>query len=256
MKRYSSGMYVRLAFAVAAHLDPEILIIDEVLAVGDSEFQKKALNKMKDVSNMDGRTVLFVSHNMQAIATLTTTCIFLNNGQLNDIGPTNKLISQYLSFGTDKSHTYVDDHFGDTSKITAVKLLTSEPGNTQIHGDQLEIEVEAFITEPLKGGNITLQVFNVHGIAVTHYWIFDSDSDIEILKRKGINKLRCVIPKCRLFFGRYTVTVYLTDKNGRNRLQMIENICPFEVEMFKSERDHPWQKDSSIYLDEFYWELV
>lgn len=97
VKRYSSGMYVRLAFAVAAHLEPEILIVDEVLAVGDAEFQKKCLGKMKDVSVNDGRTVLFVSHNMQAVKQLCKECIVLKNGTLFDSGEASTIIDNYLS---------------------------------------------------------------------------------------------------------------------------------------------------------------
>lgn len=96
VKRYSSGMYVRLAFAVAAHLEPEILIIDEVLAVGDAEFQKKCLGKMEDVSKNDGRTVLFVSHNMGAISNLCNNCIMLEKGKINLIGSTSDVIHNYL----------------------------------------------------------------------------------------------------------------------------------------------------------------
>lgn len=96
VKRYSSGMYVRLAFAVAAHLDPEILIVDEVLAVGDADFQKKCLGKMKDVSTKEGRTVLFVSHNMTAVRELCDNAMILNNGKLTQPGETAKLIVQYI----------------------------------------------------------------------------------------------------------------------------------------------------------------
>jgi len=98
VKRYSSGMYVRLAFAVAAHLEPEILLVDEVLAVGDAAFQKKCLGKMGDVAK-EGRTVLFVSHNMGAIAELCEKVILLRNGSLDREGPSKKIISQYLSGG-------------------------------------------------------------------------------------------------------------------------------------------------------------
>lgn len=98
VKRYSSGMYVRLAFAVAAHLDPEILIIDEVLAVGDAEFQKKCLGKMKDVAN-EGRTVLFVSHNISAVKNLCTKSLFIQNGKMMNFGDTPSIISEYLSSG-------------------------------------------------------------------------------------------------------------------------------------------------------------
>lgn len=96
VKRYSSGMYVRLAFAVAAHLDPEILVVDEVLAVGDAEFQKKALGKMQDVSKGAGRTVLFVSHNMAAVRQLCTRGILLDNGKIKNIGNVDSIVSEYI----------------------------------------------------------------------------------------------------------------------------------------------------------------
>jgi lipopolysaccharide transport system ATP-binding protein len=95
VKRYSSGMYVRLAFAVAAHLDPEILVVDEVLAVGDAEFQKKCLGKMKDVSEHDGRTILFVSHNMSAVEKLCTRSILLEHGTVVKDGPSKEVIDHY-----------------------------------------------------------------------------------------------------------------------------------------------------------------
>ena len=96
VKRYSSGMYVRLAFGVAAHLEPEILIVDEVLAVGDAEFQKKCLGKMNDVAS-DGRTIIFVSHNMQAVQSLCKTALYLKSGQVADFGHTDKVVANYLS---------------------------------------------------------------------------------------------------------------------------------------------------------------
>src|SRR5690606_33425704 len=95
VKRYSSGMYVRLAFAIAAHLDPDILIVDEVLAVGDAEFQKKCLGKMKQVSTENGKTVLFVSHNSQALKNLCTKAIYLKNGRVVEIGHPNNVIANY-----------------------------------------------------------------------------------------------------------------------------------------------------------------
>lgn len=97
VKRYSSGMYLRLAFAIAAHLEPEIMIIDEVLAVGDLEFQKKAVSKMQEVSRNDGRTVLFVSHNMNAINDLCTRCILLKQGKIIDIGETKHIVRNYIA---------------------------------------------------------------------------------------------------------------------------------------------------------------
>ena len=101
VKRYSSGMYVRLAFAVAAHLEPEILVIDEVLAVGDIAFQKKCLGKMESVSRQDGRTVLFVSHNMPAVAQLTQQAVLLKHGRVVFTGPTDEAVEQYLGESQD-----------------------------------------------------------------------------------------------------------------------------------------------------------
>src|SRR5579859_6145344 len=106
VKRYSSGMYVRLAFAVAAFLEPEILIVDEVLAVGDAEFQKKCLGKMQDVSEKEGRTILFVSHNMGAIKSLCTKGMLLEKGRLSFVGETNAAINKYLRAGLVESKGY------------------------------------------------------------------------------------------------------------------------------------------------------
>ena len=97
VKRYSSGMYVRLAFAVAAHLEPDILIVDEVLAVGDADFQKKCLSKMREVSQADGRTILFVSHSMQAINNLCDRALWLDKGVMKDIGATSAVVNKYIS---------------------------------------------------------------------------------------------------------------------------------------------------------------
>lgn len=96
VKRYSSGMYVRLAFSVAAHMEPDILIIDEVLAVGDAEFQKKCLGKMNEITKEEGRTILFVSHNMEAIKQICTKCVILNDGRIVDVGAPVEIVEEYL----------------------------------------------------------------------------------------------------------------------------------------------------------------
>lgn len=112
VKRYSSGMYVRLAFAVAAHLDPEILIVDEVLAVGDAEFQNKCLGKMKQVATGTGRTVLFVSHNMPAVRSLCSTAIHIRNGRLHYMNATDKVLSKYLNQEEMGANKICDTKFG------------------------------------------------------------------------------------------------------------------------------------------------
>ncbi|MEO6490555.1 MAG: ABC transporter ATP-binding protein, partial [Ferruginibacter sp.] len=126
-KRYSSGMYVRLAFAVAAHLEPEILVVDEVLAVGDAQFQKKCLGKMEDVSSNEGRTVLFVSHQMGVISQLCQKAVLLRGGRLIEEGETRKVIDQYMVSSREGESQYVakeikkakDIYFTNASTINA-----------------------------------------------------------------------------------------------------------------------------------------
>jgi len=109
VKRYSSGMYVRLAFAVAAHMEPDILVVDEVLAVGDAEFQKKCLGKMDEVTKQAGRTILFVSHNMAAVQNLCQRCILLEEGKIKMIGETKEVVAKYLNNRTDLLKTPLKD---------------------------------------------------------------------------------------------------------------------------------------------------
>jgi lipopolysaccharide transport system ATP-binding protein len=123
VKRYSSGMYVRLAFAVAAHLEPEVLIVDEVLAVGDAQFQKKCLGKMEDVGK-EGRTVIFVSHNMAAIEKLCETGIVLNQGQVQLVGSQREAIAQYLTNNSDKSVSLRER--SDRQGSGAIKIVAME----------------------------------------------------------------------------------------------------------------------------------
>ncbi|MCT6870173.1 MAG: polysaccharide ABC transporter ATP-binding protein [Apibacter sp.] len=137
VKRYSSGMYVRLAFAVAAHLEPDILIVDEVLAVGDAEFQKKCLGKMKDVSVNDGRTVLFVSHNMAAIKTLCNEGVVMQHGGISYIGRALDSVEYYQKLSNISSYLI---HEGD---------IETAPGNGNIR-------IIKFLTKPIKGNYLTI----------------------------------------------------------------------------------------------------
>jgi lipopolysaccharide transport system ATP-binding protein len=139
VKRYSSGMYVRLAFAVAAHLEPEILVVDEVLAVGDASFQKKCLGKMEDVADREGRTVLFVSHQMNAIQTLCGSCILLSNGTIkeND-NPARKVI-----------HTYLNDVRRESESIYWTQVNSLETGDHHFRPTELYITESDSSLEPL-----------------------------------------------------------------------------------------------------------
>jgi lipopolysaccharide transport system ATP-binding protein len=128
VKRYSSGMYVRLAFAVAAHLEPEILVVDEVLAVGDAQFQKKCLGKMEDVSKNDGRTILFVSHNMGVINQLCKKAVLLKKGEMVSYGPSNEIVDLYISSNQRFENQYVPDesvHQRKQNYFTRRAVITS-----------------------------------------------------------------------------------------------------------------------------------
>src|SRR5690606_10047245 len=123
VKRYSSGMTVRLGFAVAAHLEPEILVVDEVLAVGDAEFQKKAIGKMQNLSQGEGRTVLFVSHNMSSIRSLCTRGILLENGNTTLIGSVDEVLNKYLKTNF-KRNTWIGEDGDSSMKLLKTEIFT------------------------------------------------------------------------------------------------------------------------------------
>ena len=143
VKRYSSGMYVRLAFAVAAHLEPEILIVDEVLAVGDMQFQKKCLGKMEDVSTKNGRTVLFVSHNMGAVQSLCNVGFLLEHGKITCIDKINKVVKAYVNSGVENSRIPIslrrDRHGSGLLKIKDLQFYTRNTGLNNILCDENKI---------------------------------------------------------------------------------------------------------------------
>ena len=153
VKRYSSGMMVRLGFAVAAHLDPEILVVDEVLAVGDAEFQKKAIGKMQDVSRGEGRTVLFVSHNMKSISVLCNTSIVLDNGSISFIGDVHEGIDLYTSAFTlpkdTRSHCIVDDSFRNKQnrmkdiEFVEIEMLNNVDGMSNEEDIELRFRIKS-----------------------------------------------------------------------------------------------------------------
>ena len=155
VKRYSSGMYVRLAFAVASHMEPEILLVDEVLAVGDAAFQKKCLGKMGDVAK-EGRTVLFVSHNMASIRQLCQKAILIDNGTVNFIGSVSKCIDTYLRNGLDNSNTVsILEHISDINPAVEIETVTvNGVSSDKLHLPEekqvIEIEITGRLSKPLR----------------------------------------------------------------------------------------------------------
>ncbi|MEQ9620628.1 ABC transporter ATP-binding protein [Coleofasciculus chthonoplastes] len=252
VKRYSSGMYVRLAFAVAAHLEPEILIVDEVLAVGDAVFQKKCLGKMEDVAKQ-GRTVLFVSHNMQAISTLTHNCLLLSKGQCVYWGNTEGGITEYLREGCNEELVYTDLPSDFEPRITRVELHTSEPNNTQIHGEPMEVHFEITTPVPIDGASLSFQAYNSLQQPILHLWIFDSE--LPMCREAGKFDLICRISKMRLYMDRYILKVHFSERAGGDKFQTIENICPFEVVMYGRSREFEWRSGTCAYLEESEWQI-
>jgi lipopolysaccharide transport system ATP-binding protein len=252
VKHYSSGMYVRLAFAVAAHLEPEILVIDEVLAVGDAEFQRKCLGKMGEVASQ-GRTVLFVSHDMQAISKLVNQCILLKNGSVYEKGHKDKVINTYLEdMNTSRNQLkYNDLTLGDRAKITAVELLTSKSNNFHINSEPLQVNVEVYIPQKISKTCLTLQIKDNRGIACLDFSFFDDD---QICSGPGFFKLKCIFPSFRLYMGKYSITAFFAEPPGGEFFQTIENICPFEILMYGSSRgEWEWQPYTTTYIEDYKW---
>lgn len=210
VKRYSSGMYVRLAFAVAAHLESEILIVDEVLAVGDAEFQKKCLGKMNDVSKGEGRTVLFVSHNMAAIRSLCNRGVFLENGIIKFDGITEEALDLYNSqnnfIETDVKWDIQNAPGSNDAKIRSIRVY-SESGLNYIEEDIfVEVVYENFKDNQTL--NVSLSVFDDKD----NYLIASPNLDRRKFE-KGIYKSVCKLNKNTLNTGKYFFTILLIGDN-------------------------------------------
>ena len=208
VKRYSSGMMVRLGFAVAAHLDPEILVVDEVLAVGDAEFQKKAIGKMQDVSRGEGRTVLFVSHNMASIRALCHIGILLETGRIKTCGPIDKVIETYIG-GDKESHNVLYED------------LSSAPGNEEIRIREFSLSpIQGNIIDVESGINVNLVFYNdlpniildatfelrtADDVIVFHTWkVLSPNGD----SRQGFYQVSFDIPPHTLNMGNYTMRLW------------------------------------------------
>lgn len=205
VKRYSSGMYVRLAFAVAAHLESEILIVDEVLAVGDVEFQKKCLGKMKDVSHSQGRTVLFVSHNMGSMLDLCDTGVLFSNGKLSLQGTINEVVSSYVSSANFETY-FKSKPFADKTYIDEVIVADSanQRRNAFLSTDNINFNITVSNLN-FKSRNLTISII-VHDnfqrpIFASHYSLWEYD--------KNEIKLQAIIPNELLLPGEYFVKVIL-----------------------------------------------
>lgn len=236
VKRYSSGMQVRLAFAVAAHLEPEILVVDEVLAVGDASFQKKSLGKMGEVAN-EGRTILFVSHNMTAVKRLCERGVLLNAGSLVDDGPVDQVVSNYLQQAavsqntTERDWDVVESLPGNAIvRIRNAFVRTSnQTASDYLQTDQeLEVGVKFSVLQAGHNINVTFVIANSEGITVFATSTVQHSNLRERKLEKGLHQAKFRIPADLLNTDVYRARIMFVEDEARPIFKM-EDILTFEV---------------------------
>ena len=229
VKRYSSGMYVRLAFAVAAHLEPDILIVDEVLAVGDADFQKKCLGKMNDASNKSGRTIIFVSHNLQAVNNLCTNALWLEKGSVRSIGNTKSVVNEYLSTLHKKSSikefcTLNEAPGNDFIRVMYIELIPDllDPNEVLDIRTPLTVKFRFYNASDNIVISTDLLLFTLAGEC-----IFDIPSKPATYK-KGFIEGECKIPGNFLNDGSYSFTLHFA-KDTSSELFSYEECLMFDI---------------------------
>jgi lipopolysaccharide transport system ATP-binding protein len=255
VKRYSSGMYVRLAFAVAAHLESEILIVDEVLAVGDAEFQKKCLGKMGEVSKGEGRTVLFVSHNMSAISSLCKNGLLLNKGKISFFGTSKVAVKKYMD-STDETCHKLNWDFNLAPKQNGIKLLKAEILN--FNGvfnvrEEIVLKFEFFRDDnELMNIDLTFHLIDENGILV---FVASSAKDLPIhFSKNGYLFFTCIIPAGLMNEGRYFISRLILIQNKGTQLFELKNTLSFDI-IQKNER-YGWMEEKEGAVDPILkWDL-
>ena len=236
VKRYSSGMYVRLAFAVAAHLNPEILIVDEVLAVGDATFQKKCLGKMSEVAQ-GGRTVIFVSHNISAVRALCTRAIFLSNGSLLMNGPVENIIESYLASGI-KSDSELIWSPEEAPQSPEIRLLSARILNDRNQAvaivdcsREFTVETEFEVIRPIEALRVGMALQTLDGISLcgSHSFVTSPAAPTQ----PGIYRTHCVFPAYTLNSGGYAVKLAADAQVGKKMLVETSFQLSFSVEDVK-----------------------
>lgn len=244
VKRYSSGMYVRLAFAVAAHLEPEILVVDEVLAVGDAAFQKKCLGKMGDVKTKEGRTVFFVSHNMGAISQLTDRCLLLDKGKIVGNGLTHAIVLKYLE--------YNQGYFAENQNIYFKKKEDYIPTRPiefcqikldRVNSNQLECQLIYLVRESLQSV-VAVKITNSQEITVTTLRDTDDNSN-SFFKQKGLYLNQFYIDTTSWSPDRYFMTFSLADMVSK-RYEFLENALSFEIYINEQDATPGWTREGLI----------
>lgn len=249
VKRYSSGMYVRLAFAIAAHLEPEILIVDEVLAVGDVQFQKKCLGKMEEVSKDEGRTLLFVSHNLSAIKSLCSKLIYLKNGQLVKMGEVEDTISEYLSEHKIVSATgripvdfYRPFHTGHAYfRKVIITGLDNDPLTEIPYQQQFKIVSELDVLKDIDDVCINFIITSNTGDNVG-FIAENAGGEYSVVSfKKGKHEIQVVVDAVLLPLH-YNITATVSFKDKGTTIDYVENVREFKVSKIglKVGEDYPW----------------
>lgn len=231
VKRYSSGMTVRLGFAIAAHLEPEILVVDEVLAVGDAEFQKKAIGKMQDVSKGEGRTVLFVSHNMASLKNLCTNGVLLENGRLEYVSEINNVIDRYISDYKSLSefNQQVKRSGSGRAQVKDILYLNAETKEQVLSykmGEEILIEVQLEAYSEIQNLDINIRLNDMYNVGVVA-WRTKETYTADKKMSKGGHSIFLHIPKLNIFDGKYSLSYALME--GVETLDYVENAIGFEI---------------------------
>ena len=231
VKRYSSGMYMRLAFAVAAHLEPEILIVDEVLAVGDAAFQAKSLGKMSDVAQ-SGRTVLFVSHNMAAITQLCQTGLLLERGRVAAYGSAADVMAQYLSFGNREGEVDLDSGRQGSlppARFVRARLLDNADQVCQKFpmGSDITVAFVVAFADPSVSTKLSMSIRTSDGLQVSH--TVDDDASFSMPSGLPLQEVRVRLPDIRLYPGSYRITLYINDGSNTQLFDQAENCLTFDI---------------------------
>jgi lipopolysaccharide transport system ATP-binding protein len=228
VKRYSSGMYVRLAFAVAAHLEPEILIVDEVLAVGDAQFQKKCLGKMEEVSLNEGRTVLFVSHNMNVIRNLCTTSMMLAGGKIVATGETNEVIQEYLEYSGNSQEESKAYHHKTGSYFARINNIDVNGKKNPLLSvfEEIIINISIEIRQEIKAVEFFVIIYNTEGLPVLGLFQKDDNETFDI--KDSAHEVSIAFQN-NLTPGKYFISAGMFD-SSRQFVDWVEHAETFEVE--------------------------
>jgi lipopolysaccharide transport system ATP-binding protein len=255
VKRYSSGMYVRLAFAVAAHLEPEILILDEVLAVGDTRFQEKCMGRMKDIATR-GRTVLVVSHNLAAVNQMADRAILLESGQIAASGLVDDVVSAYLSKGEKKSSYLRDERYNssDAPHVRRVEILTSESNGVHRFGKPLEIRFWIRHVRPMSQACFSFQIVNTFQQPVIH--AFALHPSVKFGRASGETLLVCRFPALRLNVGHFSLRTFLSEPPGGETYETLDGLCQMEVVRTEDTVLWGWRPDACSYHEDWQFDVA